>query len=117
MFDLSAEDENPVNPIHGQSFLLWLRDKARDIVEIGEPDTEDWGWYTFLEWKGRSYLLGASAEESDDPEVYWVFQLEKQRSFGEKLLGREKMTEDDECLQYFRSLIDAEPAFNNVEPA
>lgn len=116
-FDLSKEDENPINPIYGQSLLLWLRDKAAGIVEIGEPDTEDWGWYTFVDWNGRAYLLGASAEESDDPEIYWVLQLEKQRSLKEKLLGRGKMTEDDECFQLLRSLVEAEPEFNNIAPA
>ena len=117
MFDLSKEDENPNNPIHGQSLLLWLRDKAKDTVEIDEPVTEDWGWYTFIDWKGRAYLLGASAEESDDQEVYWVFQIEKHRTLKEKLLGREKMSEDDECLKYFRTLIESESEFNNIAPA
>ena len=48
MFDLSKEDENPINPIHGQSLLMGLRDKAKDTIGIDEPDTEDWGWYTLL---------------------------------------------------------------------
>lgn len=116
-FDLSKEDENPINPIHGQSLILWLRDKARGKVEIGEPDTEDWGWYTFIDWNGRSYLLGASAEESDEPEVYWVLQLDKQRTIKEKLLGREKMLENDGCFQYFKSLLESEPDFHDVTPA
>jgi hypothetical protein len=62
-------------------------------------------------------LLGASAEESEDPEVYWVFQIDKHRTLKEKLLGRENMSEDDECLKYFRSLIESESGFNNVVPA
>ena len=117
MFELSKEDENYVNPIHGQSLLLWLREKAKDTVEMDESDTEDWGWYTSIDWKGRAYLPGASAEESDDPEIYWVFQIDKHRTLKEKLLGREKMSEDDECWKYFRSLIESESGFNNVAPA
>jgi len=114
-FDVTKEDENPINPIYGQSLLLWLKDKVSDTVELDVPDAEDWGWYSAIEWKGRLYLLGASAIENDTSSYDWVFQLDKHRSFKEKILGKEKMIGSDDCLQFFKSVFDVEPDFRNVE--
>jgi hypothetical protein len=112
-FDVSKEQPNPINPIYGQSLLLWLQDKAKEVT-ISPPDYEDWGWYSYLEWKGRSYMIGASASEADDGSYEWVFQIDKYRSLVDKLLGREKMNSDDECLRYFKSVFDSEPEFKSV---
>jgi len=117
-FDVSKEDENPINPIYGQSLLIWLEKELPTELGFDEPDAEDWGWYSLLEWKGREYLVGATAyfEDGDDPtsELEWVFQVDKNRSFKEKLLGREKMTASDECLLYFKSLFENSCEFNSV---
>lgn len=117
-FDVSKEDENPINPIYGQSLLIWLEKELPDELNLDEPDAEDWGWFSHLEWKGREYLVGATAyfEDGDDltSELEWVFQVDKHRSFKEKLLGREKMTEADDCLQYFRLLFESSSEFNDV---
>ena len=45
-FDVSKERPNPINPIPGESLLLWLRERARPDVVMSEPDAEDWGWYS-----------------------------------------------------------------------
>lgn len=85
--DVSNKDHNPINPIYRKSLLLWLQNKAGGVVDIPEPDYEDWGWYADITWKGRGYMLGAS---SDDGET-WFFQIDKHRTFIEKLLGKEKI--------------------------
>ena len=113
-FDVTKEDENPINPIYGQSLLLWLKEHVAETVQLENPDTEDWGWYTTIDWKGRSYLLGASAMESESGGFEWVFQVDKNRTIKEKLLGREKMNKDDECLLFFKSVLSAEPDFKGV---
>lgn len=59
-FDVSKEDENPINHIYGQSLLIWLKEQVDETADISEPDTEDWGWYSFFNWKGRDYLIGAT---------------------------------------------------------
>ena len=64
-FDVSKERPNPINPIPGESLLLWLRARAHLEVAVSEIDAEDWGWYSSVEWKGRSYVLGSSASEDD----------------------------------------------------
>ena len=113
-FDVSKERPNPINPIPGESLLLWLRSQTPPGIEMSEPDAEDWGWYSTVEWKGRSYLLGASASEEDDGQREWILQIDKHRSVREKLLGREKMSNDDECAEYFERLLEREPSFSAI---
>lgn len=118
LFDPSKEDENDINPIYGQSLLIWLRDNLGSEIEFSEIDTEDWGWYSYINWKGRSYLIGSVAhfEEGDDlnKEIEWVFQVDKIRSFKEKLFGKEKMTEDDPCFLFFKKYFEEEPQIKEV---
>ena len=119
MFDVSKEKKNPINPIYGISLLEWLREELEGKLEITEPDAEDWGWYSELEYQGNRYLIGACAqfEEGDDPttELEWVFQVDKHRSFKEKLLGKSKMTVADGCFIYFKELFGNHPSINEVE--
>jgi hypothetical protein len=106
--------DNPINPIPGESLLLWLRERARPDVEVSEPAAEDWGWYSSVEWKGRSYMLGSSASEDDSGDRELILQIEKHRSVKEKLLGRAKMSKDDECAKYFQRLLESEAEFKDV---
>jgi hypothetical protein len=112
-FDVSKERPNPNSQIAGESLLVWLREKAKPRAQLTEPDAEDWGWYSHVDWNGRQYLLGASASD-DDGGREWILQIEKQRSIKERILGREAMTADDECAKFFRGLLEAEPAFKAV---
>ncbi len=111
-FDVTKESENPINPIFGQSLLLWLKGILSEKFEFDEPDAEDWGWYTYISWAGRSYMLGVSTEGDSNE---WVFQVDKLRTFKEKLFGKEKMTKEDQCLLFFKSVFDSDPEFKNVE--
>jgi hypothetical protein len=113
-FDVSKERPNPINPIPGESLLLWLRNQARPDVTVSEPDAEDWGWYSYVEWKGRKYMLGSSASDEEGGEREWILQIEKQRSVGEKILGRAKMDKDDECASYFQRLLEGEVSFKGL---
>ena len=113
-FDVAKERPNPINPIPGESLLLWLRERAKQHAEVTEPDAEDWGWYSFVDWKGRQYLLGSSASDEDSGQREWILQIDKQRSVKEALMGREKMKADDECAQFFQQLLEDEPSFTSV---
>ena len=118
MFDVSKENKNPVNPIYGESLLKWLKQELDSEFEITEPDAEDWGWYSYITWNNRQYMIGASTyfEEGDDPssELEWVFQIDKTRSLKEKLLGREKISTADDCVLFFKSKFEAQPDMNSV---
>lgn len=117
-FDVSKETHNPINPIYGHSLLDWLRAELREEVEISEPDAEDWGWYSELDFNGRHYLIGACAffEDGDNPteELEWVFQVDKHRSFKEKLLGRNKMDVNDACFVFFKSFLEKQKDISEV---
>jgi len=114
LFDVTKERRNDINPIYGESLLIWLAEQARNTVAIPPPSTEDWGWYSEIDWKGRSYLLGASASLEQSGTTEWVLQIVKHRSLRERLLGKEKMTPDDACLTFFRQLIEHETRFSNL---
>ncbi|MFP4420896.1 MAG: hypothetical protein ACLFRG_10180 [Desulfococcaceae bacterium] len=83
-------------------------------IAFQEPDTEDWGWYSTVAWKGRACLLGAMAAEREAGGCDWMFQVGKHRTLMEKLLGREKMTHGDECFRFFLAVLENEPEFYDV---
>ena len=113
-FDVSQERPNPINPIPGESLLVWLREQAKPRVVLSEPDAEDWGWYSFVDWNGRQYMLGSSSSQDSDRQREWILQVVKQRSLREKFLGREKMGKDDDCARFFQKLLEQEPGFKAV---
>jgi hypothetical protein len=115
-FDPASEPANPINPIAGQSVLLWLRDGlAKAGYRTTEPDTEDWGWYFDVADAQGSYLVGASGDgNSDGPEIEWVIQVDRHRSLMDRLLGRNRLTADDPLLACIEDIVRAEPAVSNV---
>lgn len=115
LFDVTKERPNDINPIHGESLLTWLAEKASGTLSISSPSTEDWGWFSDVEWSGRSYMLGSSASDDEGVDREWVLQIHKHRSFMEGLLGKEKMTRDDGCVRFLGDLLERESAFSNLE--
>jgi len=115
--DVEGEPENPINPIAGASLLNWIQAKENGNIEVPDPDYEDWGWYSSIEYAGRPYMIGASAEGRDENGRYhFCFQMKKHRTFKEVLLRREKATGDtDPCYQHFKSLFEAESSFVELE--
>src|SRR5687767_10823339 len=89
-FDPRTEDPNPINPIAGQSILLWLRaELAKAHYTVTESSTEDWGWYVDVEAEGANYLVGASADaDTSSRDIEWIVQVHKHRSLKEKILGQ-----------------------------
>ena len=119
-FDTRKERPNPINPIAGESILVWLRDNVfRSRYECTEPDGEDWGWYMDVSYHGRRYMVGGIAfdEESDDAGVAieWLVQFEKSRSIKERLLGQEKLDGKDPFVREVFAALEAEESFNEVE--
>lgn len=119
LFDVSKEQENPINPIYGVSLLEWLRRELVNEIAISEPDAEDWGWYSELSYEGQNYLIGSCAffEEGENPtaELEWVFQVDKYRSFKEKLFGKNKMTSSDSCFVFFKAFFEKHPDIKEVQ--
>lgn len=114
-FDVKKEERNATNPIFGQSLLLWLQRQVDDTLEMEEPDSEDWGWYSHINWKGRRYLVAASAMQINNGACKWMLRLDKNRSLKEIIFAQEKMNKDDECLAYFKYLLGSEVDFKAIE--
>ena len=114
LFDVARERENPINPIYGESRLRWLGERIGGADALTPPEAGDWGWYSMLDWQGRQYLIGSSASDEEGGQREWILQIEKMRSFSEKLLGREWMAPDDACAAYVQALLAAEPAFRGI---
>jgi hypothetical protein len=121
-FDVRRERRHPIHPIPGESLLLWLAEQLRGTVAVPAPETEDWGWYVDIDWHRRAHMLGASAspDDADEPDPTtepreWILQIVKHRSLKERVLGREKMPPDDACAAHLQRLLEAEPAFVDVQ--
>lgn len=123
-FDPAAEAPNPINPIAGQALLLWLR--ARLVGAgwtVSEPAAEDWGWYMDVSRDGATYLVGASGEaEPPDGaaapsgrEIEWVLQVERHRTLGDKLLGRNRLGANEPLTAALQQWLRAEPDMRDVE--
>ena len=115
-FDVSAETPNRINPIAGESVLLWRRSElSKAGHKASEPDTEDWGWYINVKMSGASYLIGASADpQTTHSDLEWVLQIEKRRSVQDKLLGRNKMAPDDQLAALIETLLRADDTIKHL---
>jgi hypothetical protein len=116
-FDTSTETPNPINPIAGESVLLWLREQLRSSpYQAAAPAAEDWGWYMDVSGEGASYLVGASAA-ADEPSasVDWTIQIQRHRSVIDKVTGANRMTDDDPLSVLVEGIIRADPGSGDVE--
>jgi hypothetical protein len=118
-FDISAETPNPINPIAGQSVLLWLKQElSRAQYRVTDPDTEDWGWYMDVEGPHGAYMVGASADaENPTPAVEWTLQVHKHRSVKDKVLGRNQMAAEDPLAAFIEKLLRADSRIQQVSVA
>jgi hypothetical protein len=95
-FDVSVERPNPINPIAGESVLIWLREQLRIAgYEATVPEPEDWGWYMYLRCTGGSYLVGAGSDVDQAEPREWAIQIHRERSVSDKLFGRNRLAPDD----------------------
>ena len=114
-FDLTAEPPNPINPIAGVSVLHWLREALADGYVVSEPAAEDWGWYVDVTRGESVYLVGASAEANDGGDAHCMLQIHRHRSLKDKFTGGNKLVADDPLTARIAALLEADPAFQNLE--
>lgn len=116
-FDPSKEPPNRINPIAGQSVLVWLRETA--LPSATEPDYEDWGWYMEVELGGTSYLIGSICYEPAEgvigPERDWLVQIHKSRSLLNRLLGKNKLEAGDPLVQKIITTLCSEPTIGGLQ--
>lgn len=118
-FDVGQEPPNPINPIRGESALVWLRQRLEEnSFTCTQPGAEDWGWYLDVESNGQTYLLGAvaHADKAEPGEVIeWTLQLHKSRSLKDKLLGGNKHASDDRLTSAVLAVLKSEQAIRYLE--
>lgn len=116
-FDVARETPNPINPIAGESVLLWLRERLGTAgYQATSPDTEDWGWYVDVTGAGASYLVGASGEAGEPAaSVDWTIQIHKHRSFVQKITGANQMAADDPLSALIERILRGDPDISGVE--
>jgi hypothetical protein len=114
-FDYTRETPNDINPIYGESVLKWLAEKLVGTgYEASKPETEDWGWYVQVEGHGAKYMVGASGDpDRPAPDMDWVIQIHKRRTFKEKLTGANKLTRSDMFAALLERLARDEPDFRD----
>lgn len=119
-FDVSKETPNPINPIAGESVLIWLQQKLTQAGYYCDlPESEDWGWYTYAGRDSAEYLIGASADVdisaySPETDVDWIVQLHKMRSFKDKLFSRNKLKRDDALFNCIVEILRADGEMKQV---
>ena len=115
-FDPAMETPNPVNPIAGESVLLWLRAQLKESpYQATAPATEDWGWYVDVSGAAGTYLVGASADAAERGAIDWTIQIHKHRSLTDKLTGAKKMAADDPLSALVERILRADPDIGEVE--
>lgn len=116
-FDISQEMPNPINPIAGQSLLIWLQHQLINAqYKMTEPDAEDWGWYIIVDSVDGSYLVGASAEtDNTDLLIDWIIQVHKNRSLKDKFFGKNKLATNDPFFSHIEQLIRTDCAFECID--
>ena len=116
-FDIATETPNPINPIAGESVLLWLCEQLRNSsYQTTTPEAEDWGWYVDASGAGASYLVGASADTNErGASIDWTVQIHKHRSLIDRFTGANKMAADDPLSVLVERIIRSDPAIGDVE--
>lgn len=115
-FDYTRETPNDINPIYGESVLKWLAAKLAGAgYEASDPETEDWGWYVYIEGHGAKYMVGASGDpDRPAPDMDWIIQIHKNRTLKEKLTGANKLTKADSLVALIERIVRDEPDFRDV---
>jgi hypothetical protein len=113
-FDVARERPNPINPIFGESLLQWLKTALAPRYELSEPEPEDWGWYSHLDWNAQKVMLGASASEEANGQREWLLQVVAKRTLKDRLFGRGKVTQDHPLVEHLVRVLSQEPSFTEV---
>jgi hypothetical protein len=114
-FDPAKETPNDINPIAGEALLLWLGERLQALgYNTTLPRTEDWGWYVYSDSGKSSYLVGASGDPEQGPDIHWFTQIHKQRSLRDRLFGRNKLGPNDALSEAVERLVRGEKDFRDV---
>jgi hypothetical protein len=71
----------------GDDLARWLKPRLEDRgYSVQGPDQEDWGWYLLFTKGDTSHYLNIGFSADDE----WLMWLERRRSLGDRMRGRNK---------------------------
>jgi len=107
-FDWKSEPPNDYHEVNGISMGRYLSPLlARKNIQVTDIESEDWGWYLNATLDNQTYMIGfiiipKDVGESGDE---CIVHVEKNRSFIETIMGKNKMRDDDRMLAIVHKLI------------
>jgi hypothetical protein len=120
-FNLSTTKEHFINPdCFGEDLAVWLKQKfiarGMDVSQLGQ---EDWGWYLKVKCNKESYFLAMNGIpiETDKNQTdfgEWRIIVKKNRSIGQWLANKGKISADDRMVVLIEETLRAEPDFADV---
>lgn len=114
-FNLEEEKENSINPIHGYSVGEWLKPILEgNNINVTKIDDEDWGWYCYATVDSQKYLIGFIALPGDNEKAQIMIQIHKERSFFERLFGKNKLSSNEALIKIISSIISSTVDFENI---
>ncbi len=98
----------------GDDVAAFLHEKLSELgIDVNEPGQEDWGWYLEVEHEGQWYFLGISGNLQEVPNSKvgeWQIIIEKVRTLKDKLLKKNRLSEDEELIHLLRRVLGSDPA-------
>ena len=116
-FDLKNEVENSINPINGISVGEWLHPLVeRENIVVSSIAEEDWGWYSYATLHEQTYLVGYAAIPDDHHENHAevIIQIHKKRTLFEKILGKNKLQQDDSLVKVISAIAKNTKEFKDI---
>jgi hypothetical protein len=120
-FNLSTAKGHFINPdCFGEDLAAWLRDKLTERgIDVPHLGQEDWGWYLKVKLKKEFYFLGMNGIPIETNENHkdfgeWRIIVKKNRSIGQWLGNRAKISADDMMLVLIEEILRAESDFTDV---
>jgi len=119
-FNVSEVGKHFINPCcFGEDFAEWLRQQlTRKGYTAGVPYQEDWGWEVLAQHGSQRYYLGVSGFLKEDAvgknAGEWRIMVEKKRSIGERLRGRNHMADSEPILAIVESILREQTDIRNV---
>lgn len=120
-FNLSKVKSHFINDCcFGEDLAHWLSQKLK-LKNINATDIfqEDWGWGFYVVIENQTYFIGiggvSDGADNDSNQGEWRVMIEKKRSFVEKILGKNKLTDNENIVTLIKNILNGENDFKNIK--
>lgn len=119
-FNLSEIKPHFINDCcFGEDCATWLGKKLQNNgLTTTEIFQEDWGWAFYIEYKEQKYFIGINGnideKNAETNQGQWRIMIDKNRSFMEKILGKNNLDVTDEVITATYDVLIKESDFKNI---